>query len=310
MMNRQIKFIYAIIIIAVIGISLTFLIIKYNEKYIQTMGSSQSAEPEVATANQKLDKLWKSFSYKGNPVHPKCFDSLLSVEDNLDKIVINLDSCSVYDLNKEKVDGNFIKELYFEYNIPQDKDGYTTGYIWYKPIAKSGDTYYINYGENSGGTGQFTSILSMQKVGNKLTHIKYVSDMGDRCNGGVGGVPADTLANSFLYNINLTPSDILDYIDPKNSEKAYINLESSAASCFGKLYLRYDLLSNKSSFEYIDIDTEIDLDSNKDWSDNYTHQSCFNQLYGSYVKRGDTKLDNDKLKLFHKEFMDVCVNNS
>lgn len=307
-MNRKIKFIYALLVITIIGSFLSFILIKYSEKYLEIINSTQNTTFSELSPNQKLNSLWKSFSYKGNPVHPKCFESLLSEDKNIDKLVVNLDNCSVYDLNKEKAEGNFDPAYYFNYDLPEHEDGYTTGYIWYVPIAKDGNTYYIKYGENSGGTGQFTSVVSVEKKDNKLYNIKYISNMGDRCNGGVGSVPAGLNAKSFLYYVNLTPIDIIDYVDPNNKLKAYVDLESSAASCFGKAYLRYDFISKESSFEYIDIDTEIDIDENEEWSDNYTYQSCFNKLYDSYIKRGDTKLNDTKLKIFYKEFGESCVN--
>lgn len=112
--------------------------------------------------------------------------------------------------------------------------------------------------------------------------------------------------NDFHYSRNLTPIDIIRLATAvKIDITAYEDLEASATSCFGLAHYKYNLADDK--IEFMSVSLAEEKEDEKEWTDRYRAQSCFNKIYNSYVKAKKTELSLTDLNEFAKKFKDECL---
>ena len=176
-------------------------------------------------------------------------------------------------------------------------------------IAIRGDKFLISINSSGGGTGRFTRISWYQIKEDRLIE-SIIAGEGDRCN---GGIEIDGIKNNLLYfSVSATPPDIIEIGAPGTVDsrkggviRPYYDLESSAGSCFGNLNYTYDLNTETETLNDVDFNTD-NVNENSDWTNEYTYQSCFDEIYDSYINEKKTKLKLDELKIFTKRFFDEC----
>ncbi len=307
-----------LIVLILVSVGLYFLLSNKSSKPVPDTIAQDvlPSIPAIAVLSEtqrieQLNMLWKDFSYQGRPIHPTCFSKLFSMGDETRPESVKLSSCSTYNEEKQRKEGKLENSADFLiYNDFVQGVQYNGADI-YTIVAKHGDVYYVQYTQNTGGTGYFSNIVSVFKKGDTLTDAQIVTDGGDRCNGGVNGVIAPAGATSFYYSNDLTPIDILTASGKDTSLfKPYEDLEASATSCFGKLYMKYDMDTKQSTMQYVDIDLDSYTEDQEGWTDQYVYQTCFNKVYNSYIKKGEVRLDVPRLNNFYDDFVHTCVPNT
>jgi hypothetical protein len=239
-------------------------------------------------------------------VHPVCFSSL----GFQDIAVIDVGDCNrqnaQYPIRTE--DGYRSAQAYIENEyIDTDSDARFSGYIQYKVVGQAESEVYILVYENTGGSGQFSTLMVMERTGNTLTIIDRVA-AGDRCNGGVVGSSYNR--DGLTYAINMTPYDLL-VLTASTTLQPYDDLESSAASCFGHAHYRYDPTRDTSTLESVSFIGEEVLDRfAPDWETRYPYQVCYNDHYQEHINKkspADMFLTLDQLRSFNDTFLRKCV---
>jgi len=237
--------------------------------------------------------------FKNKPIDALCFNIS---EGN--PSTIDLNNCG---LTKEKYilkgsDKSLIQKGYIGYNW-QDPEfqGATQGYSYYKIFNAGNHQYWLFTVNNGGGSGSFTSIYWVKRKNAETLEIKALSG-GDRCDGGLQDV--SEVNNTLTYSVNLTAYDFIT-LSPKYAPKlqAYDNLAACAVCCVAKAF--YEVSTNTPpQLKYVDLGKNKNPE---EMPDQGTYQSCFNQLFSSYVSLGETQLKQNKLDEFAIKFNQRCM---
>jgi len=234
-----------------------------------------------------------AFTYLGKPIDPSAIDALYNAESKF----LDLRSFKEVIPFGERTD-NPTRIIY-----PKDANTGRTPFFDYGCVANVQDRFLLLIQYNGGGTGYFDNILVIKKTGTQLFLLKTLGE-GDRCNGGISGEGMD--GNDFHYSRNLTPIDIIRLAtEVKIDVTAYEDLEASAISCFGLAHYKYNLADDKN--ELMSVSLDEGKEDEKEWTDRYPAQSCFNKIYNSYVKAKKTELSLKDLNEFAKKFSDECL---
>jgi hypothetical protein len=235
----------------------------------------------------------RSFTYLGKPIDPSAIDALYNAESK------SLDLRSF----KEVISFGERTDNPTRINYPKDANTGRTPFFEYNFLANVQDRFLLLIQYNGGGTGYFDNILVIKKTGTQLFLLKTLGE-GDRCNGGISGEGMD--GNDFHYSRNLTPIDIIRLAtEVKIDVAAYEDLEASAISCFGLAHYKYNFADDK--IELMSVSLAEEKEDEKEWTDRYQAQSCFNKIYNSYVKAKKTELSLKDLNEFAKKFRDECL---
>lgn len=254
----------------------------------------------VNTAQADTSSLLSDFMYNGKPIDPLCFNQL-----EADKSTINLKDCgSAKDgFEKSSENADLLKKGYYGFNWKEkDSTSDIEGSSYYKVFDAGNNQYWVYSINNGGGSGTFTYIQLVKRENNDTMSYKAITG-GDRCNGGVQDV--STQDYQLVYSQNITAFDLIDFGNNNQTKlKAYDDLAACAACCVGAAFFKVDEQA-KPEFMYI----KLEKIKNKDeLSEQGAYHDCFNKLYYSYVSKGRTRLDEDKLAAFVKKFNDTCVN--
>lgn len=267
-----------------------------------------------------------NFSYNGKPVHPNC--------------VFNPDNTNINGINGEYLPQNVTVDSSFNFNLAQcstpiggeydevthsytfpDENNSSTGFVQYDPILQKGNIFVLKVTSSGGGSGVFDDIEVLRKEGDMILNLGYIGAImsGDRCNGGIDNVAADT-HGVLSYEQSLTPFMIVSIGDPTTKVKPYEGLEDSASSCVGLAHYTYMFDSQKAQLQNISIgsdsasyETASSMNTygkildQKGWTDQYKYQSCFNKVYNSYIDQDKTSLDQAGITQFAADFMKACV---
>ena len=247
----------------------------------------------IAGSNDR-PKSERGFKYRGKPIHPDCISQLL-LSESRSLSLKNFRSSSGFQ-EWEGRPGFLIAEY------PEQEFKGRRPYFAYLLIGQSDSTFIMWTEEWGGGTGRFSNILFVDKSADELRLVKALGE-GDRCNGGIIG--AQLKGSDLYYSRETTPMGIIEEADEKVDLVAYEDLENSAASCVAQVKYRYSLVDH--SDELISMTLAGKLSDQEDWTDRYTHQSCFNKVFNAYVDAGKTELSRDELNEFVREFMKECL---
>jgi len=225
----------------------------------------------------------------GKAVHPACLEKLQN--ETKENAEVSLAACTN---NPKKTS---IKDGY--YTTQDDNNTKQTTFTRYAVIGSKGDKHLIIVGTATGGTGFFTNALWVRMKDGKLVLLKSLAG-GDRCNDGI-----DKVAD-WKYAINLTPTDMMSYgsdttlkIDP------YRDLDASAASCVAKAMYRFDPVAEKT--ELINVQLNEQPLAMEDWLKELRFQFCFNNLYNTYIARGQITLSETEMDHFKNQFENFCM---
>lgn len=242
--------------------------------------------------------------YEGKPIDPLCFET--SDESNS---VASLKECGIKSSPSKKITGyndGLLDKGYIGYDYAwtdnDTPDNSARNYSYYKWVGETNGSHIVYTLNNTGGSGQFSSIVLVKRNENTL-QIKSLTG-GDRCNGGISDV---TLKDNLLtYSQNMTPYDFLE-LSKNNPQqlKAYNDLDACAACCAGSLIIERDLLKS------IDKENPIAVDLSDDYQpaseNDKKYQVCFDKLYTNYIKNGKKQLSFKELQEFIATFNKECT---
>lgn len=244
------------------------------------LGNAASAE------NTKVPA--KIYRVDGRPVPVSCLEVLIDSGDDARRTPIDLQTCGNTRLKPQaQGDGSI------GYDIP---DG---GYFFYSYVGRSGGMDILSFQNSGGGTGHFTQLVGLRHSGHLISWAKDIAG-GDRCNGGISG---ETISNGVLsYDQAITPYDLIELASPNAHLKAYHDLEDSAASCIGSVHR----VGDEARWTSVNLTEQHWLDQ-KGWTDQYTYQPCFNDLYRAAVSRRHINLNQQAVISFSRAFAARCL---
>lgn len=245
------------------------------------------------------------FQYQNTPISPLCLLALDPVEEadtlprhtdlktcaqNPDITVINLKTAAA-----GKV------ELNYRYKEDEDEGELTS---LYRIAGVNNNTYVIERVDFTGGSGAFSNLSLYTINGDTLTLINSIAG-GDRCNGGVTNTRVEN--GTVLFDTHITPFDFLDLAFGADAPalEAYEDLEASASSCFATATYAYNFIDQITP-QSITFNPDAGIDQSG-WSENYTHQVCFNNLFRTEVDAGNTQFSINQFKDFMGRFKDKCL---
>jgi hypothetical protein len=183
----------------------------------------------------------------------------------------------------------------------------------YEVLANSGAHFVLTTESSGGGSGRFSDLTILRKVGDSLSAEKSLA-AGDRCNGGLWDARVE---NGILYwSENITSLDMITRGGVALAGN-YGALEFGAQSCVGTLDWKYDLqtgdkrlVSETLTLGYFGGTREASTGLKEDqpgWTEQYKAQHCFNQFYNSYVSHNMTRLSVAGMKTFATGFAQHCL---
>ncbi len=259
---------------------------------------SQMVAQTLASASNQ-NSVPQDLSFNGKPIDSLCF-----FNEESTSITVDLNQCgAVKSKYKTKaIDLDLSKKGYFGYNW--EDDSFTSvfrGYSYYKYIDAGNKQYWIYTVNGTGGSGEFSGILLVQRKNKNTLLIQEVIG-GDRCNGGIQDVTGKN--QTLSYSVNITPFDFISLADKKiPGVEAYDGLAACAACCVGKLFYEISAtLKPKLTSIVLGKTTQpVDL------PDQGSYQACFNTLYISYISKNEVLFNQEKINEFANRFYKTCV---
>ena len=247
------------------------------------------------------------FTYQSNPISAACVDVINPFSGN-EPHSATLKKCSATQQKTESMGNGWYQIEYKDESHADDNLPGRTPFFRYKVLYRYHNSFIVSTLSNGGGTGYFTTLLSIRYHNNKLSLEKQISPIGDRCNGGISD---EYVQNHYLYyGVNLTPPDIVSYSNNDDLTAKLSasddSLEYSASSCVATAYYKYDLAKRQSEFAYIKL-PEQTLNNRIGWTNHYKYQACFNQLLNTYITAKKLKWKQTDIDKFTKKFQQQCV---
>jgi len=241
--------------------------------------------PPTALPNELMDD--------GQPIEAMCFEDV-SADEWLD-----IKSCVPAEIVKLPVEPNdqwAAGKAGYSYRYKEDRSD-AVSYSYYQYLGQwNGSPVVVSYA-SGGGTGQFSSLLSIERTGSKIRVLQGFG-AGDRCNGGI--VDAKINFGTLYYGQNMTPIDFLQIAEDNTHDlQPYEDLEASAASCFGVARFEDEKFVGVTLLPQPAEDTTA--------APAYKYQQCFNKLYRGLLEKGKKELSIKELKEFTGEFNQVCL---
>jgi hypothetical protein len=253
---------------------------------------------------QTIPKNWpKEFLYQNQPIDPLCIYEAKDAET-----LVDLKKCGLEAERGLKITGHSTtleKQGFFGYEYRWPGNTPIGGYSYYRVLGKMGDRSLILSFNNTGGSGDFSGLSAVERVGHSIKVESLIN--GDRCNNGI--TTASITNNELSYSLNITPADYLSLtqLNP-NHLKAYDDLAACAACCQGVANFKVsnlDQLDNPTLMSVDLGDSRIVPDKNSQG----IYQYCFDQLLATYQTKNQI-LSPDLLKEFVQKFNDEFVKNS
>lgn len=238
-----------------------------------------AANPKVPTKLYRVD---------GRPVPVSCLEGLVGPEDDARRTPIDLRTCGNTQLKpKAQTDGSI------GYDIPEG------GYFSYSYVGQIGGIDILSLQNSGGGSGGFTQLVGVRYSGHIISWVRDIAG-GDRCN---GGISRENVSNGILsFDQMITPYDLIELVPPKEGLKAYHDLEDSAASCIGSVHR----VGDDAHWTSVSLSEHEWLD-HKGWTDQYTYQTCFNELYRGAVRARHIDLNHQAVMMFTQAFAKRCL---
>ena len=235
----------------------------------------------------------------GLPVSPLCFDTLNMVDGPKQVDVTTCEALPDY----KNIETSFEKGQYrTSYQFPAEQDAPAeTGYSAYNVIGRTTNGLAVQTYSESGGTGRFSSIVTVTLEGNLLSLEDRIAG-GDRCNGGI--TEAHVENGELVYSVSATPGDFaqMAYGDD-HGLKAYEDLEASAMSCFAEATYKAGKLQ-AVAFNPDALPTDK---TSEDWAKQYKLQPCLNDQIKARLAMGQKNMTTAEFKSFMDMFMNSCA---
>jgi len=208
-------------------------------------------------------------AHSEGPFHPLCIEEF--IEGDFDQ-KLNVGECAerhkdaLYETRNADEDPFHIYEKY-----SSDEEKRWEGYVGYSVAAKDRNYYDIEYVTSGGGSGSFSTVLTLKLSDDGVAEMIYLQPFGDRCNDGEAEfvqsiglrsrkIVISTAATPFrLLNPNdrfnwrragwakgmmlmkpdASPQNIVQSIDPPklfNDWIPYDEINNAAAYCVGRLH--------------------------------------------------------------------------
>lgn len=167
----------------------------------------------------------------------------------------------------------------------------------YRYIGAYNGQQIILSAQGGGGSGVFTALSAFERVGNALIRVQDYA-LGDRCNNGVADARIEN--GALVYEVNLTPPDILGLAGLEKKMIPYQDLENSAASCFATAQYK------DGQFHAVRLNPDAFQDR-LGWTGNYKYQACFNSLGRSMIESRMVFLTQRYLQRLSQAFIDACL---
>ncbi|MCX5774291.1 MAG: hypothetical protein NTX05_06760 [Fusobacteria bacterium] len=192
-----------------------------------------------------------------------------------------------------------IKAGFYQYNSPQGET------FLYKCAGIIGLDYIVEIIYDGGGSGVFTSIISVTMSGNTLYYSRDIAD-GDRTAGGVTSVLVTN--GSVIYSQNITPYGLMALTGIASSH--YANLSDNMISSVGISNSIYHFRFKKSEILSVSLSAETNNNGSKYYnlvqdkkSGVKSQQLAFEKLYNRYVGGGKSLLTKEDLKNFSINYL-------
>ncbi|ETO92711.1 Uncharacterised protein [Legionella longbeachae] len=246
--------------------------------------------------------------YQGKPIDALCFFEAAESEG-----VADLAQCGLHaeagrgisGQNKLLTAKGFVG---YDYHWQVEGGSDMQGYSYYKPFGMVAESAIVELLNNSGGTGQFSTLSLVARTGNK---IKVTSlHGGDRCNGGlVKVVRKKSGAEEYLqYSVNVTTYDLLSLAG--EPVKAYDDLEACAICCKAVAIFQRPISADIAKEKLLYVDLSAYPQSEGEAAANTPYQTCFNKFLQTYQRKNTSRLDLKGLQRFVQQFNEQCVSHS
>lgn len=237
-----------------------------------------------------------SLMYSGMPVDSLCFAN--------PDTKINLKRCGAawekYRIIDSHTDLNKKGYIGYDWADTTNAPG-AQGFSYYRYFKAGNNQFWIYSINNGGGSGNFTNLYLVKRLDANTLSVKNIAG-GDRCNGGIQDVSEKNAVVTF--SVNLTPYDLVALSHVKlNTINAYDDLAACAACCAGKAFYTVDKqLAPK--FDYVNLDSVTQV---SDLPDQGKYQTCFNNLFVTYVNKQKNHLTQTGMDEFATQFKASCL---
>jgi hypothetical protein len=262
-------------------------ILAYYPAYAQTLlNVPQSTVPSLPV----------DLMENGQPIDPLCFESV-SADEWVDVNVCGQDK--ITKIQAPQMDAWAQGKIGYSYRYKEDSSD-AVSYSYYQYVGQlNGSPAIVSY-SSGGGTGQFTSLIAIERRAGKIRVLQGFG-AGDRCNGGISDAKID--GGVLHYGQNMTPIDFLQMAEDNIHDlQPYDDLEASAASCFGVARFENGKFTGVSLLDIPQDPQGLDV--------TYKHQDCFSRLFREWLSKGKKDLSAEELKEFTGEFNRVCLEDN
>lgn len=218
-----------------------------------------------------------TLNVNGRPADPICFAPYLMREDAMTTISLDPATCApghtATTQDFSPIEGYTGTGFYM--GDDADARGMRPAFIAYRVLGDLPDgRIALELMGSGGGTGVFSSLLTVTRKGNILRVVESVAG-GDRCNGGL--TDASVKDGRLAYAINVTPYDFLNLGTTEEAPgiAAYDDIPACAACCFGEaLYEGKDFVGVRLNSEFLMTEEANDTPA----------QTCFNKIMSAQDK--------------------------
>lgn len=214
----------------------------------------------------------EEFTYHNKPISPACFSKMLGLEKTQN--VVSLATCA---------------------NLNADTQ---TEHTRYAVIGRDGNKFFVVTHQNTGGSGDFSNAVWVEKSADSLKLIKILAG-GDRCNKGVQAT------GIFQYNVHLTPVGLVNMGSGAPLNFGYRDLDDSASSCVAEAVYQFNPKTESSKLKEVKFNTKpLKMEQ---WVLDINFQYCFTRFYNSFLERGQISLNQTDLDRFKIQFESICM---
>ena len=241
-----------------------------------------------------------ALTYLAKPIDPLCFFESEGALANIDlsHCGVSKDKSLVKTPNKALIKKGFVG---FDWKNPHT--AYPSGgSSYYKVYPAGANQWWIYTLNNSGGSGDFTSLGRVARKDTKTLQFRPIAQ-GDRCNGGIFSVYEKS--HHLFFATHITAHDLVSLTKPHQSAlKPYDDLAACATCCAAQALYEVDD-SLKPVLRFVSFDSSAA--NAAEMPDQGRYQACFNTLVASYVAKHKQQLNYSELKQFVSEFTSRCV---
>ncbi len=245
--------------------------------------------------------------YQGQPIDPLCFGELAATH-----VRVDLKKCGIHAQVKGKKLAGYPPLLAkgfvgynYTYKINDSVDLH--GYSYYNVLSRKNNSFVIQTINNGGGTGDLSSLSVVTRQGDALNIT--VLNAGDRCNHGIERIThkQGNGVDDLIYSVKLTSYDVLMMADPTLPIKAFDDLEDCAICCKAMAVYQRPMHKDLSQEQLLYINFNAFPQEANNATSPQKYQTCFNNLFLSYLNIGKKTLNRAQLAEFARAFKRQCM---